>query len=532
MHSKFLSDSNTFYRRYCPVLILLLGALLRLLYLSRVPGGLHQDEAFVLLNSYDLLHEGRDSAGYAFPIYMSSWGDGQSAMYSWLLTPLLLLNKGIPTTFLGRLPQALVGILTLWCVYCLVKEMFGHTAGLWALFALSVCPWHIMACRWALDANMAPGFLMFGLYFFVRGMNDNRYLLLAALFYGLSLYCYAVIWPMLPILLALQVCYGIRYHKIHCNRYSVLSVLLLFVLALPLLLFVLVNQGLLPEIALPWITIPKTQGYRGGEIAFSLSSVYANFKNTAHLLLLQDTGSPYDFLPPWGLFYDIGRLFILIGIVCMLYRLIRSVRQHVFCWEFFLFAQLMGGGITSLLVTARMHQINDLYIPLVLCEAYGIWKCSCFLKGKSQSLGRIFTGCTTAFFLICLVLFQKDYYTKYAETTNAYFSQGVEDCVAYSMKQCKTLGLTTISAEKATQWPRLLLYTQTLPSQYLATVTYDVAPAPAAFTTADGIRVNTRINYDTISTDSIYIIYYTEADLFKDRFTLTPFYDWYVAVPK
>lgn len=112
------------------------------------------------------------------------------------------------------------------------------------------------------------------------------------------------------------------------------------------------------------------------------------------------------------------------------------------------------------------------------------------------------------------------------------FSQGVEDCVAYSMKQCKTLGLTTISAEKATQWPRLLLYTQTLPSQYLATVTYDVAPAPAAFTTADGIRVNTRINYDTISTDSIYIIYYTEADLFKDSFTLTPFYDWYVAVPK
>ena len=52
----------------------------------------------------------------------------------------------------------------------------------------------------------------------------------------------------------------------------------------------------------------------------------------------------------------------------MLYRLIRSVRQHVFCWEFFLFAQLMGGGITSLLVTARMHQINDLYIPLVLCD--------------------------------------------------------------------------------------------------------------------------------------------------------------------
>ena len=532
MHSKSFSHITDFCIRYCPILLLILGALLRLLYLSRVPGGLHQDEAFVLLNSYDLLHEGRDSAGYAFPIYMSSWGDGQSAMYSWLLTPLLLFNKGIPTTFLGRLPQALVGILTLWCVYCLVKKMFGRTAGLWALFALSICPWHIMACRWALDANLAPGFLMFGLYFFVRGLEDNRYLLLSALFYGLSLYCYAVIWTMLPFLLALQVLYAVRFQKIRCSRYSILSVLLLFVLALPLLLFVLINQGLLPEIALPWITIPKTQGYRGGEIAFSLRSVYDNFKNTAHLLLLQDTGSPYDFLLPWGLFYDIGRVFIVIGICCLLYQLIRSMCRHTFCWEFFLFAQLAGGGITSLLVTARLHQLNDLYIPLVLCEAYGLWKSCGFLKKRSQWLGRLFAAGSTAVFLICLVLFQKDYYTRYAATTNAYFSRGVEDCVTYSLQQCEALGLATISAEKATQWPRLLLYTRTLPSQYLATVTYDVAPAPAAFTTADGIRINTRINYDAISTDSIYIIYYTETDLFEDDFTLTPFYDWYVAVPK
>ena len=76
-------------------------------YIVQDCGGLHQDEAFVLLNSYDLLHEGRDSAGYAFPIYMSSWGDGQSAMYSWLLTPLLLLNEGIPHYF-SEAPQALV----------------------------------------------------------------------------------------------------------------------------------------------------------------------------------------------------------------------------------------------------------------------------------------------------------------------------------------------------------------------------------------------------------------------------------------
>lgn len=43
---------------------------------------------------------------------------------------------------------------------------------------------------------------------------------------------------------------------------------------------------------------------------------------------------------------------------------------------------------------------------------------------------------------------------------------------------------------------------------------------------------NTRINYDDINTDSIYIIYYTDAETFTDNFTLTQFEDWYVALPK
>ena len=102
----------------------------------------------------------------------------------------------------------------------------------------------------------------------------------------------------------------------------------------------------------------------------------------------------------------------------------------------------------------------------------------------------------------------------------------------YALQQCKETGISTISVEKGAQWPRLLFYTETLPSQYLATVTYDVAPAPAAFTTSDNIRINTRINYDTIGSDSIYIIYYTDEAVFSADFTLTPFYDWYVAVPK
>lgn len=514
-----------------PFLLLLLGSILRLSYLGSIPGGMHQDESFVALNAFGMFHEGRDSSGRFLPVYMASWGDGQSAMYIWLLTPLLALNGGQVNAFLCRIPQAAIGILTLWAVYCLIKYMFNRNMGLISLFVLATCPWHIMMCRWGLDANMAPGFLIFGLYFFVRGLDNNKYLLLSGLFYGLSLYCYAVIWPIVPLVLLLQIIYGLCHQKLHFNRWSFLSALILFLLALPLLLFLLVNSTDLPELALPFMTIPKASGYRGAEVAASLGSLIANAKSAITLFVRQNTGTVYDVLLPWGLFYDIGRLFIVIGLFSLLFKLVKQFIKKAFSWEFYIFASLVGGGVTCLLVQAKLHQINNLFIPLVLCEAYGIYTLLAFLKTKKKQLAYAASGILTAIYVFCLVLFQRDYYTDYKDLVNAYFHVGMEECVDYALEQCEQKGLSVITAEKGAQWPRLLLFSETLPSEYFTAVEYDVAPAPAAFVT-DGIRINTRINYDAISQESIYIIYYTDKELFEDDFELTAFYDWYVAVPK
>ena len=519
------------YHYLLPILLLFLGALLRLFALGEVPGGMHQDESFVALNALDLYHEGRDSAGLFWPVYMSSWGDGQSAMYIWLLLPLIALNGGTVNAFICRIPQAAVGILTLWAVYCLMKYMFNRKIGLISLFFLAICPWHIMMNRWGLDANIAPGFLIFALYFFIRGLDKPKYLLLSAFFYGFSLYCYAVIWPIVPFLLASQGIYAFYHRKISINITTICAILIVFLLALPLILFVLINSDYLPAITLPFMTIPRTMGYRGSELATDLNTFIANLRNALSLLYHQNTGSPYDVLLPWGLFYDIGRVFIIFGTLCLLIRFLKGLFRKTFSYEYFLFVSLTGGGLTCLLVSANLHQINNLFIPLVLCEAYGVYHFLHLLHTKKQQLCHITAAILFFVYLTCLILFQRDYYTSYKDLVNAYFAAGVEESVDYALAQCEETGLSTISVEKGAQWPRLLLHTETLPSQYLATVEYDVAPAPAAFTTANGIHIKTRINYDAISNDTIYIIYYTDYDRFKEHFTLTPFYDWYVAVP-
>lgn len=518
--------------RLLPFLLLLLGAGLRLFRLGIVPGGMHQDESFVAWNAFAILHEGMDSAGHLFPVYIADWGDGHSALYVWLLMPVLALNGGHFAPFLSRLPQAIISIFTLWSVYCLIKRLFNRKLALWSLFLLAICPWHIMMSRWGLDANLAPGFLIFGLTFFIKGLESKKCLLLSGLFYGLSLYCYAVIWPAVPVMLLLQIIYCLVHKKLRIDRWSLGAALILFVMAVPLLLFVMVNSGVIPEITLPFMTVPIMSSYRGSEIAWTLSDMWDNFRATLYLLWHQRNGSAFDILLPWGLFYDIGRIFIVIGTISLLLRLFHSFRKREFCPEYFLFVQLAGGAVTCLLVTAILHQINALYIPLVLSEAYGVWTVTGLINRKKEQLSKWISRGLVFIYLFCLILFQKDYYTDYSTIVSVYFGEGVGNCVNYAMEQCSLNHIDTLITEKAAQWPRLLLYTETLPSQYLSTVTYDVPPTPASFTTDSGVRVHVGIDYDNIDCESIYIIYYIDVPVFENDFNLTKFHDWYVAVPK
>lgn len=522
---------------WAPVSLLFLGAFLRLFCLGSMPAGMQQDEAFPAWNALSLLHDGIDSAGNFFPVYLADWGDGHSALYSWLTMPLLALNGGKWNALISRLPQALIGILTIWAVYLLFRKMFGNVPALWCEFLLAVCPWHITMCRWGLDANLAPGFLIFGLCFFVLGLENKKYLLLSALTYGLSLYCYATIWPIVPIILLCQIVYCARHGKISLDRYSIASTALLFFIALPLMLFVVINSFQLSAIKLPFMTIPIMPGYRGGELALSLPQMWVNLKRVGRLLLFQDVCAPYDIVMPHGLFYDIGRIFIVIGFFCLIAKLIKQSLHHEFCYEYLIFFQLVGAGVNGILIAISLNRINSLYIPLVFCEAYGVWS---FLKWLQRFQKHIAPAAGTILaivYIICLTSFQQEYYTDYRELVNAYFAQGVQECVTYAMEESSAIGahLTAppdIIVERGAQWPRLLLFSEVTGPEYLEHVTYKENHIEPATFQKNGITFYNGIDYDNLRENAIYIIYFVDVPLFEENYTLQQFYDWYVAIPK
>ncbi|MDE6167823.1 MAG: glycosyltransferase family 39 protein, partial [Acetatifactor sp.] len=237
------------------MIIFLAGSLVRLLFLGEQPMGLHQDEAYSAYNSWAVMNYGIDSFGYTRPVYYTVWGSGMSVLYSYLTMPFFALF-GISTITI-RLPQAIMGSISIIVVYGLGKEMF-HSGWMGTFFAflMAINPWHIHQSRFGLDCNLAVPMLLLAMYFFCRYLNGKKKSFWgAAIFWGLTLYSYVLTWLVIPLILLASLI--ILHKKIVFDKDFFLPIFLLFVMAVPLLLFLAVNFDLIPEIRTELFSIPK-----------------------------------------------------------------------------------------------------------------------------------------------------------------------------------------------------------------------------------------------------------------------------------
>ena len=361
-------------------LIFIIGTLARLLFLDKSPMGLHQDEAYSAYNSWAVMKYGTDSYGYTRPVYYTVWGSGMSVLYSYLTMPLFALF-GI-STWTIRLPQAILGCICILAVYELGKELFSEKTGLAFAAFLAINPWHIQQSRFGLDANLAVPMLLFAVLFLCRYLNGKRKSIWgAALFFGLTLYCYALTWVLVPVMIVLCL---LLYRKRFCFDRSLLGAgILLFLLALPLMLFLAVNFGLIPEIRTALGSIPKLQAMRTGEMGLSLSAFKRRFLWMLAMLWAQHDDIWWISNEAVGSYYYVTTPFILIG---LLYHLVifvqwifrkRKLPLHSILAVWFVLAFLMGCNID----TAKYYKVNFIHIPIILYGVLGI-RCVLNLAGR------------------------------------------------------------------------------------------------------------------------------------------------------
>lgn len=473
------------------IFILVVAFCSRFVRLGSWPEGVLPDEAYGAYNAYGLLTEGIDSRGYHNPVYFVAWGSGMNVLYSYLAIPFLKL-LGI-TLFAFRLPQAIFSFLGVIAMYHIGKAFYSKKIGLFLSFILAVNPWSIMNARFGLESNLAPSMFLLALCFFALALQDkNIYLLPAAIFFGLTLYCYALSWIMVPLFLLLSAIY--YFKNLKQNKYLLPAIVLLFLIALPLMLFVLINLGFLPEIRTSFLSIPKLAGFRGEELSFA--NIFASLKDTIRVVLYQYDGKSHTSSPVTGAYYYFTIPFILIGILNQLFRFFKTLYLKERPLDQLMFFWLVSATvICALNANITTIHINLIHIPIIFYSGYGIY----ILCRQLQNNYLLPTS--AAAFGISFVFFLQAYTST---DTGYFFGQNTTEAI-HTAKEYNTGQETIYIFEYPTIKYSILLWNE-LPNitDYYENVVYTGDPSWQEMAYYNGFAYRTDIN--EVTADGLYII--------------------------
>src|SRR3990170_4035307 len=104
------------------LLIIIIGAGLRLFWLQKSPPSLNWDEAALGYNAYSLLKTGKDEYGFKLPVTFRSFDDYKPPLYPYVTVP-FVATFGLNELSV-RLPSALSGVSVIVAVFFIASHLF------------------------------------------------------------------------------------------------------------------------------------------------------------------------------------------------------------------------------------------------------------------------------------------------------------------------------------------------------------------------------------------------------------------------
>lgn len=181
--------------------------MLRLWSIGSVPPSPDWDEASLGYNAYSVINTGKDEYGSFLPVILRSFDDYKPAGYMYFVVPFVkLLGLNLVSV---RLPSVIFGVISVVAAFFLVRELFedkelGVKIGFLSSFLLAISPWHLQFSRVAFESSTGMAFNLFTVLFFLKGLKNNKFLLLAAVTAALNIHIYQnekVFTPLLVICL-------------------------------------------------------------------------------------------------------------------------------------------------------------------------------------------------------------------------------------------------------------------------------------------------------------------------------------------
>ena len=479
-HARLLRPGAIFAEIALVILLIAAGATVRLIYLGDIPAGLNQDEASAGYDAWAILEHGIDRHGYRNPVHLVSWGSGQNALYSYLSMPFIKLLGLTELSF--RLARALLGVASLLVMYAVGRMLAGRVFALFALFALVISPWHIMMSRWGLETDLLPTIVLLAFAFLIRGMKSPRWVIPAFFLLALSLYAYGTAYLFVPLFMLGILAYGMRRRLVDLKHWGI-GLVVMVVTAIPIGLFVLINLLDWQPIETPLFSLPKyTVAARFVKLpAFFgpdfFGELQMNLKGMFNIFISGDDGRGYNVIPEFGFYYRGGFLLSLLGMGVIVYDTVkghypsRNALGLVILW-------LAIAVLTAIMVPPNINRANLVWLPLVICAAYGLYR----LSGLAVSGGggsilsvvsrRVLPGIAcvalVVYLAVSFIAFTGAYFGDWSERRIYLFAPSYPEALRHILRHTdenETIYLTP--GEPSTY---VLFYAKPSPQMYLDTV--------------------------------------------------------------
>jgi len=339
--------------------ILLLFALaisLRFYHLGSVPVQLGNDEISIAYDSYSVSLTARDEHGNVLPIAFQSHNTYKAPLYAYMaMLPIRVFGN---TTAAARATSALTGALSVLLLVSIVHSL-SHNSSLSLIsgFVLATAPWHLLASRDTLEANLALFFTLLGLALFLRSR-----MITSGFFFALSLYAYHTQWGYTPLLIIILV-FFIRKRIV-----LFLSVFLLTILPLATDFLNNRHNTARSSTQMLWTTDYVKDQFKKGKIhglSFFASGVLGNYSDYLNPGWLFFSGfqlfEPNDAFNQ-GLFLQVELAFLIIGLISFRHK--------------FAYALLAISPLIPALTQGGVSLYRDLVsvVPLSIFIAAGVYR--------------------------------------------------------------------------------------------------------------------------------------------------------------
>lgn len=211
-------------------LIIFVAFLLRVIKLDKIPLGLYSDEALFGYHSYCLAETGRDQDGNLFPVFFKIFAEVHSGGVYYYCAA--LINKLLgPSVFSIRFTSCILGLISIFFTYKLLKLYFNKPEALVCAFLLTISPWHIQISRVGMEQSSLVCFFVISVYLFSLGLRGNdKYIIFSSIPIGLSFYSYVIARLFVPLFYFILLL--LNYEKLKEKKKSLFICLLICLIML------------------------------------------------------------------------------------------------------------------------------------------------------------------------------------------------------------------------------------------------------------------------------------------------------------